>query len=73
MLRLWNRLIKMENNRLTNRVFLWCHDNPDNTYCEDIRKISECVDMVNIYSNKMTFNIDDVNTKCRTLMCNGNY
>ena len=69
MLRFWNRLIKMENTRLTKRVFLWCHDNPDNTYCEDIRKkISECINMIEVYNNKMTFNIDDVTDRCRVIM-----
>ena len=58
----------MENTRLTKRVFLWCHDNPDNTYCEDIRKISERINMIELYNNKMTFNIDDVTDRCRVIM-----
>ena len=68
MLRFWNILIKMENTRLAKRVFLWCHDNPDNTYCEDIRKISECINMIEVYNNKMTFSIDDVTDRCRVMM-----
>ena len=45
MLRLWNRLIKMNNTRLTKRIFLWCHDNPGNTYSEDIMKISNTLSL----------------------------
>ena len=41
MLKFWNRLVKLNNTRLTKRVFMWCYDNPENNWCEDIRQVAE--------------------------------
>ena len=40
----WNRLIKLDNNRLTKRVLLWFL-NDSNNWAEDVRKISELLGM----------------------------
>ena len=69
MLRLWNRLIKMNNTRLTKRTFLWCHDNPGNTYCEDIMNIiSNTLSLSPIYLANGIFNIDNIKQSCKELM-----
>ena len=68
MLRFWNRLIKMNNTCLTKRIFLWCHDNPGNTYCEDIMKISNTLNLSPIYHAKGIFNIENIKQSCKELM-----
>ena len=68
MLRFWNRLIKMNNTRLTKRIFLWCHDNPGNTYCEDIMKTSNTLNLSPIYHAKGIFNIENIKQSCKELM-----
>ena len=68
MLRFWNRLIKMDNSRLTKRIFLWCHDYPDNTYCEDIKKISDIMNLSHVYHTKGIFNIEQIKQTCQELM-----
>jgi hypothetical protein len=39
MLRLWNRLIKMENNRLTKRIFLWDKENATFGWSSELAQI----------------------------------
>lgn len=68
MLRFWNRLIKMDNSRLTKRLFLFCHDNPDNNWCADIKEISELLNVVHIYESKSIFKIPEMYEKCKALM-----
>jgi ssDNA-binding Zn-finger/Zn-ribbon topoisomerase 1 len=68
MLRFWNRLIKMDNSRLTKRVFLWCHDFPDNTYCGDVKKISDIMNLSTVYHTKGLFNIEQIKQTCKELM-----
>ena len=68
MLKFRNRLIKMNNTRLTKRIFLCCHDNPGNTYCEDIMKISNTLNLSPIYHANGIFNIDNIKQSCKELM-----
>ena len=68
MLRFWNRLVKMDETRLTKRVFLWCYDNPENNWCGDIRKIAETLHKQQIYNTKGIFNIGEIQKKCIELM-----
>jgi hypothetical protein len=50
----------MDNSRLTKRVFIWCHDFPDNTYCGDVKKISDIMNLSTVYHTKGIFNIKQI-------------
>ena len=68
MLKFWNRLVHMDNTRLTKQVFLWCYDNPVNNWCDEIRKIAETFHVEHTYATKGIFKIDDIIQKCSELM-----
>ena len=70
MLTFWNRLNAMDNSRLTKRVFMYCLDNYNGTWCEDIRKVSIELSMENIYNMKGRFIKLDVIDKCRCITQN---
>ena len=64
MLRFWNRLIKMNDNLITKRIFLWFYDRSDNNWCYDISRIANELDMFHVYNNKLLFNIVHVQEHC---------
>ena len=67
MLKFWNRLVKMNESRLTKRVFLWYYDWFYNWFY-DIKRIAMELDMVNIYNTKDVFIDSQVYDKCQYLM-----
>ena len=68
MLRFWNRLIKMNDNRITKRIFLWFYDRSDNNWCYDISRIANELDMSHVYNNKLLFTIVHVQEQCLHIM-----
>ena len=69
MLKFWNRQVKMNESRLTKRVFLWYYENSLNNWFYDIKRIAiELLDMVNIYNTKDVFIDSQVYDKCQYLM-----
>ncbi len=68
MLRFWNRLLHMDNTRLTKRIFLWGHAHPNHNWCSDIRSIADSLGMIHIYDRKASFDISYVQSKCFQLM-----
>ena len=68
MLRFWNRLIAMNESRITQRIFTWFYDHSDNNWCMDIKRISTELDMLHIYDSKLFFNIRQAQEKCWDLM-----
>jgi len=70
MLKFWNRLVKMDNSRLTKRVFLWCYRYPVNNWCGEIRNLAVALDMINVYDSVSLFNLDEVKIKYRSMMSN---
>jgi len=68
MMRFWNRLVKMDDTRLTKRVFLWYYDHPRHNWCTNIEHIAVHLDVTNVYTNKCLFNIHDIERKCMELM-----
>ncbi len=68
MLKFWNRLIKMENNRLTKKLFLSYFDHPNGNWCNDIRCIATELDMIYFYDSMSLFNDAEVYQKCKELM-----
>ena len=52
MARFWNRLIEMDNKRLTKQIFLWEKDkNKSNSWSHDFKKILENTDNLSTYEN----------------------
>ena len=47
MLRLWNRLVSMENNRLTKKIFLYdLNRNASNSWCSEIKVILDKIGLI---------------------------
>ena len=67
-LRFWNRLQLMDENRLTKRIFSQMFDNPENSWCNDVKNIASSLGMLDIYSSKGQFNLPSVLNKCQELM-----
>ena len=67
-LKFWNRLIKMDDSRLTKRVFLFYYDRPGNNWCSDVRNIATELDILDSYDNKQIFDISMARLKCITQM-----
>ena len=57
MLRLWNRLIGMNNDRLTKCVFETDYCAPGKTWCSEIKSIFDQLNMQNNFVNKLTVNL----------------
>ena len=67
MLRMWNRLIKMENSRLTKVVFdADYNSNIVNSWCGQVKEIFGKINMPHLYLNKEPCNIDN----CKEAVCN---
>ena len=65
MLRLWNRLVSMDNNRLTKKIFLYdLYINRNNSWCSEIRTI---FDKIGLFDNFQNRNICDINS-CEQLL-----
>ena len=67
MLRLWNRLIAMENSRLTKKLFNYVYSvttDTSATWCNDIMKIFIFIDLKSSYENLLPVNIDS----CKSLL-----
>ena len=49
------RLIKMDDNRITRRIFLWIYARPDNTLSYVISRVANELNMSHVYNNKLLF------------------
>ena len=59
--RLWNRLIKMEDTRLTKHVFIYDYrSNVRNTWCYNALQIFTEIDMKHVYDSQQLCNIDEI-------------
>lgn len=58
MLRYWNRLVKMPNDRLTKKIFM--HNQTVNSkWCQEIQEIFAKIDKNEIYDNTSLYNLDE--------------
>ena len=57
-LRLWNRLVKMNNSRITKKVFLFDYSYNTKSWCSDVKSILTSVNMENIYKDKLTCDVN---------------
>ena len=53
-LRLWNRLLNMDENRLTKHIFQWDYMKCRNNWCHDIKTLLKSVDCGNMYLSAST-------------------
>ena len=66
MLRLWNRLASMENDRLTKRIFLWERaQNNQSNWTSQIKNLMEEINMGNVFRNSAICNIQQAEEKIR--------
>ena len=65
MIRMWDRLVKMDDNRLTKRVFLWDY-NQQHGWCSDMKKFFSSIGLNNLYE---TISVDGFSTRslCETV------
>lgn len=67
MLRLWNRLIYMENERITKRVFLWDREqNNSSNWSSQVKNIMESLNIESTYFNSTPCNLHYAEEKLRT-------
>ena len=59
MIRMWDRLVKMDDNRLTKRVFLWDY-NQQHGWCSDRKKIFSSIGLNDLYE---TISVDGFSTR----------
>ena len=67
MLRYWNKLISMENSRLTKRIFEWAHglaSGGTTNWCKDVFNILSAINKITVFENKQQVNIDE----CKLLL-----
>lgn len=63
MLRFWNRLISMNNSRLTKKVFLWDKNSTVSTWCSDVFQIFDSVSMSSSFFNNSIIVTDEIKGK----------
>ena len=61
-IRLWNRLIKMDNNRLTKTIFLWDYEETQSSWCQNVKEIFGKLDFDNEYNLKQIVDIEKAKT-----------
>ena len=69
-IRLWNRLIKIDNNSLTKTIFLWDYEQTQSSWCQNVKEIFSKLDFDNEYNLKQIVDIEKAKTNlfklCRT-------
>ena len=69
MLRLWNKLCCLDNDRLCKKVFDWDYDICKHNWTHDVKKIFFCLDMENIFESKIPIDITYTSTELDRLDC----
>ncbi len=60
MIRFWNRIIKMDTTRLSRKVFETDYRIYKNNWCSEIKQLFEKVNSIDIYHNKHTCDIHEM-------------
>ena len=58
MLRLWNRLIRMDTNRITKQIFLYDYKIRNKNWCENIKSLFHTIDLMDEFNDKKACNMD---------------
>ena len=74
-IRFWNRLINMTDNRLTKQVFLSdlneCNNNNNNdNWCSDVKRILSIVDLSDVFENRSMCEITKFKSECNIIIFN---
>ena len=67
MLRYWNKLVNMENSRLTKRIFDWAHglaSGRTTNWCKEVFHVLYAINKIAVFENKQQVNIDE----CKILL-----
>ena len=72
MLLFWNRLNRMDEERLTKEIFLYEYSNAGNSWSNDISCISELLNMNSCYVNMEPFDMSVVDERCMQVLCEWN-
>ena len=65
--RFWNRLLNMEDSRLTKQIFNWDYAN-QRGWCQDIKHLLIQLDLECVFSEKLCIDIDKAKIKLNDLM-----
>ncbi len=65
-IRLWNKLIKMNPDRLTKRIFIWDYNLCTN-WCKEVKQIFELIECHEMFTNKLACNLTTVKNKCKDM------
>ena len=63
MLRLWNRLILKDDDRLTKWAFNADYEINQNNWCQDVKHVMSCLGLSNHYENKSVRNLSNANDR----------
>ena len=66
MSRLWNRLIVMDDSRLTKQIFQWDYDKCKGNWCQEMKEFFNSVDE-DCYTHKTECNVNNISDKCYEL------
>ena len=70
MIRYWNRLIRISNNRLTKKIFLYDYNIKHNNWNSEIENMLESVNLLNIFQTKIMCDISLFQFKIRENLYN---
>ena len=70
MLRLWNRLILMDDDRLTKCAFNADYEINQNNWCQDVKHVMSCLGLSNHYENKTVINLSNANDRMHAYYSN---
>ena len=62
-LRLWNKLVSLDETRLAKHIFLWDYRNPYGCWCNDVRNIFNDIDGLEYYENLLKCDLNGVLNK----------
>ena len=65
MLRLWNRLVEMDGNRLTKKIFLWDKDKSTRNWSDEVFKILTDIGLEQIFYQNKTADLE----YCKSILC----
>jgi hypothetical protein len=63
MLRLWDRLVEMPDDRITKKVFLWDYAH-SHGWCSDVKRVFEQLNLLDLYTTKSMSNLSLDNLLC---------
>ena len=69
MVRYWNRLVNMQENRLTKKVFRWDRAQNSKAWSSDVKEIFQSIDLLDVYNNLEICSTDCVREKLHKIQC----